>query len=295
MSHSQSHGNKHRHKGVAIKTLMRRGNAKAKIQRQIRYVMLRHEAAAAAAAADEDDGYVDVPGFEADEEDIDVDVAAFQAVAYKLVNDNDKEAVPAIARKGKGKDKREEHKDAITAAVASMVTAAAAAAAAANVKAKHNAQPEIAPPQGSAASLADCFGTDMVDSEPTEEPPPKKKAKTESSSSPPKKKDNKTQALDIRKKNANKMQTSDVAKKKANKSKSLATTTKKKEDESSSSIMKLLFEGQPKEELGEGTTCPPGWTKKVYLPQSGKSRGSKDAYWFSPIDQIHPRGRSRGS
>ncbi len=50
---------------------------------------------------------------------------------------------------------------------------------------------------------------------------------------------------------------------------------------------KEVWSGLPTEKLDGG--WPDGWTKKTYERQSGKTAGSTDSYWYSPITQVRLR------
>jgi len=59
--------------------------------------------------------------------------------------------------------------------------------------------------------------------------------------------------------------------------------SKGKETQEQSAGNLEVWSGEPTEPLEGG--WPPGWTKKLYERGSGKTKGTKDRYWFSPIEK----------
>jgi hypothetical protein len=50
---------------------------------------------------------------------------------------------------------------------------------------------------------------------------------------------------------------------------------------------KEVHSGVPTEKLDGG--WPAGWTKKIFERMSGKTAGSTDSYWYSPVTKIKMR------
>ncbi|KAL3903108.1 MAG: hypothetical protein SGARI_005527, partial [Bacillariaceae sp.] len=49
----------------------------------------------------------------------------------------------------------------------------------------------------------------------------------------------------------------------------------------------LEWEGRPQEELEGG--WPEGWVKRTFVRNSGNSAGTKDSYWFTPVENFKLR------
>lgn len=62
--------------------------------------------------------------------------------------------------------------------------------------------------------------------------------------------------------------------------KSMADSAERKAPASGASAIEV-WSGKPDEPLAGG--WPDGWTKKVFERPSGKTKGTKDGYWYTPV------------